>query len=383
MNYFPTRNPAQHYARLRRVLTALTIFAAVSGCATRSAPPTEFPLANSVRSEIGHLAVRGPSMPKISLTADLDNRSQAAGRAAGSASSAWIDAMASGSNSGDGAVLVALFGLAATPLIAAGGAVYGASTTDSAESVAAGNAMLKQSLHAAPDRFLESVKQAFSEGLPIEPEFVEATTSDAELISRGYDSVLDLRMDAITSRPAIDRHTVLVESHNTLILSRLGDNRLLASRNYATTTTNKQISRWASGEGSTLMTELTGGFAELSEEIADDFFRKSPIGVAGVEPKSRRLGFGQISGTRPLLVWKAWDAKGAVTGDVEYEIQLYPKGQIPASSVRILNSQRYAPGEPLKSCQRYFWRVRGHYASFGQTRATDWSPEYRFRTPCK
>ena len=119
-------------------LTAVLILALLAtGCTVTPQAPEAPALANSARDQIGRLAVRGPTRPMVMLADDLQGKGAAAGTGAASASAEWIsgtvDAAADGA--GEGGLLVLVLGLASTPIVAVGGAAYGAAVADTPAAV--------------------------------------------------------------------------------------------------------------------------------------------------------------------------------------------------------------------------------------------------------
>jgi len=359
-----------------------------AGCATQTAaPPGRAPLASTTRDQIGRLAIRGPTAPSVTLTAEVDTKGAAAGKTAKEAGLGWLGgSLQAAGESGDplGASLIAAFGIVTAPVVAAGGAIYGAVAADSDQAVAAGNAVLLRRLDFAPDQFRHALAAAFGEKVPAEYTFVPAFATDADLKGQGFDSVLDVAMDSIVSRASHSRLEVLFELSNTVALKTLDDDRLLERRRYDVVSADRNISGWARDDGGALLAELGERFAELSDDIAEEFFLAPAVRVAGLEPvTTRRFGTGEISGTVPLFVWSALDGAGAASRkDVEYEIEIY-SGDEPAAVSARTHATRHVPSEPLRACQRYFWKVRAHYQEFGRSTASEWSPVYRFKTRCR
>ena len=130
-----TDNLANHLEIKMKAWTVLVILTVASGCATVQPPSGPPALSTDVRDQIGHLAIRGPRAPKVSLTTDLDGKGAAAGKTAVAAGTGWLGGtMEAASQSADeGAALVMVMGLMATPFVAAGGAMYGAAAADSEE----------------------------------------------------------------------------------------------------------------------------------------------------------------------------------------------------------------------------------------------------------
>lgn len=354
----------------------------LAGCVTPAQPPQPYAVPNEVRSEIGRLAVRAPSHPKVVLTEQIDNRGEAAGRTAKSASAEWLgaslDAAGSSENAFGGLFMVA-FGLVTTPIVAAGGAAYGAAAADSEQTIQESNQYLADAFGFTPLSFQRSLESALKDA-PLEITFVESTVSDQQLAEKGFDTVLDMRMNSIATEPSANQFEVSLSLHNTMILTRLSDSSVLARRDYRDTTESHKLSHWANNDGAAIITQLDAEFTELSTDIGDEFFYRSAIRVAGMEPVSRR-GYGKINATVPMFVWQSWDGSRDASSELSYELQLFQKGKEPTDTVKT-DGTRFVPSEPLQTCTRYHWRVRAHYQHFGQPVLSDWSPDYRFRTSC-
>ncbi len=365
-----------------KLLLVLGIVVLTAGCVSPAKPPQPYVVPNEVRSEIGRLAVRAPSQPKVVLTEQIDNRGEAAGRTARTASADWFGASLDAASSTDnafGGLLVGVFGLVTTPIVAAGGAAYGAAAADSEEAIQESNRFLADAFGFTPASFQRSLESVFEEA-PLEIAFVESSISDRQLADRGFDTVLDMRMNSIATVPDANQFEVSLSLHNTMILTRLSDSSELARREYRDTTDSHKLSHWAGNDGAAIITQLDAEFRELSTDIGDEFFFRPAIRVAGLEPVSRR-GYGKINATVPMFVWRSWDGSRDASSELSYELQLFQKGTEPTDIVQA-EGTRFVPSEPLLSCTRYHWRVRARYQHFGQPVLSDWSPDYRFRTSC-
>ena len=366
----------------------LAILLAVGGCAAPGLTPMgPGALSTSARDEIGRMAIRGPTQPRIALTSELDGKGAAAGKTARDAGLGWLGGtLQAAGETGDpfGAALIATFGIITAPAVAMGGALYGAAAADTNEAMVAGNGVIERALEFAPARFQQAMQSAFTGVLPVDYEFVAADTPADKLRAQGFDSVLDLQMDSITSFPSSNRIEVAFEAKHTVTLTTLDDDRPLATRQFYDHTSSRNVSAWAGNGGTPLLTDLADQFAGTAQEIADEFFLAPAIRVAGLEPVSRqRFGVGVINGTLPMFVWSSLDGRSeASSRNVEYEIMAFPRGSEPETGERT-QTTHYVPAEPLQACKHYQWKVRAHYQSFGQPAMSDWSPTYRFRTPCK
>ncbi len=370
---------------IRTIFATLAMSLAAAGCVTPAIGPMQPPagVSNHVRKEIHRLAVRGPTQPKVSLTNDLDGKGAATGKAAVGAGAAWLggtlDAVG---DSGDGGALVLLFGLVTTPIAVAGGALYGATASDTREAIDEGNQTLTGVLDFAPDRFRNVLEKQFAESVPVEYQFT-GNLSDAELAALGFDAVLDIRMDTLGSVPSDDRIQTHFDYTNRAELTVFNRPDLSRSRIYGDRLQDRAVSSWAKHDGRQLLADLDTSYEETAREMIDDFFLKKAIRVQGMEPVSRGWSVGTISGTVPMFVWSARDgAQAEPDPDVSYEVLIYRGNKPPETGIRSTTT-RYVPAEPLKACKRYNWQVRAHYVSFGEPAQSEWSPVYRFKTPCR
>ncbi len=366
----------------------LIIIVALTGCAGLQTGPTgPAAVANSVRNEMGRMAVRAPSQPSVTLTADLVNKGEAAGKTAAAAGLGWLggslDAAAQTEEPFSAAIILA-FGLVTAPFVATGGAVYGATVADTDEAIAEGNRVLEDSLAFAPARFQHNLQTLMADKAPLAHLFVPADTENAVLRARGFDSVMDLQMRSLRSQPSENQFEVNFSSDNRVVVTALIDERVLETRHYARQTADASVSSWARNNGEVLLTDLDKRFAEISEEIVSEFFIAPAIRVRGLEPVSSGWGrAGRISGLKPLFVWSALDGASDTPGaDVDYEILLFTKKTNPAAGVRS-RQMRYVFAENLLACQSYRWKIRAHYDSFGAPAVSEWTPTYRFKTPCE
>ena len=294
----------------------------LSGCVTPTTGPVgPMGISNGVRDQIGRMAIRRPTAPTIKLTAELDSKGQAAGRTAKDAGLGWLSgSLQAAGESGDplAAALIASFGIVTAPVVAAGGAIYGAAAADSAEAVETGNAVIRQTLDFAPAHLQHALESAFADTLPVAYVFVPEGTPGEDLRAKGFDSVMDVQMESITSYPSPNRMEVAFEAAQTISLTNLHSNRSLSSRRYFARTRKDNVSTWAAADAEGLKTELAANFTEMSAKIADEFFLAPAIRVEGLEPVSRqRFGVGEISGTVPLFIWSALDgASGPPSGHI-------------------------------------------------------------------
>ncbi len=367
-----------------RFFITLLLAITAAGCVVTepAAPPA---LANSAREQIGHLAVRGPTRPNVTLADDLEGKGSAAGKTALSAGAGWLGGTmeVASQGGGEGAVLLLALGLVTTPIVAAGGAAYGAAIADNPEAVTSGNEIIAESLDFAPAQLRQALDEQLTSSAPVSYEFVPAESSNQQLLSQGFDSVLDVQMHSIASRPTADRIHVYFESVNKFQLTSLRTGQLLISRSHRRDFEPRAVSGWASRNASPLTEALDAGFSDISSQTIEELFLAPAIRVKGLEPVTRGLfGTGTIPGRRPLFVWTALDGGSAEPSrDVEYEIEISPSGKAEPISHRTHN-MRYVPPAPLAACRSYRWRLRAHYSSFGQPTATAWTPEYRFKTQC-
>jgi hypothetical protein len=317
------------------------------------------------------------------LTSELDGKGAATGKAAAAAGLVWLGGtMEAAADAGEGGMLVLAFGLVTTPVAVAGGALYGAAASDTKEAIATGNRTLHSILGFAPERFEHALETKFAEGVPVDYEFT-GELSDSELAARGFDAVLDVRMETLRSSPSENRFHAYFDHVNRVELRVLRRPELNVSQSYDERLPDRSVSSWARDGGRQALTDLDQSYQEVAAEIVDDFFLRKSIQVQGIEPVSKGWSVGTISGTVPLFIWSARDGGDAQPGqDVDYEVMIYSGRTPPESGVRT-GTMRYVPQTPLEGCQRYNWRVRAHYESFGSATTSDWSPVYRFKTPCR
>jgi len=366
-----------------RLLGGLGMIVAASGCTTLKPQVAEDPgISNQVRNEIHRLAVRDPNAPQVALADQLESRGAATGKSALGAGLLWLGGtFEAASEAGAAGPFVAALGVLTTPFAMVGGALYGAVTSDTQHGIETGNQILTRVLDFAPDRFRHALEQRFQAGVPVDYAFVRGMT-DAELAAAGFDAVLDVRMNSLTSSPSEEGTRVYFEHASRAELRILGQPDLTRSRFYSGRLGPRTVSDWAGQQGQQLLTALDAEYEAVAGNIVDDFLVRKSIRVQGLEPVSTGWAAGTISGTMPLFVWSARDGASAEPGaDVTYEIRIYQGSQVPESGVSSTTT-RYVPAEPLQACRRYRWQVRAHYVTFGEPVASDWTPVYRFKTPC-
>ena len=374
-------------------LTMLGLALICVGCTTTMGlvQPPVTAISTSARQEVNALAIRGPHAPSIQVSGDeIARRAQVVGAKAKAAGLGSISAgFEAGAEAGEPftAVFLAALGIAAAPFAAAGGAIYGGAISDTDEDIKARVPLLRAALTRAPEhmerQFRSHVDAAGLGGIQIE--YVAASTTNDALRDQGFDSVLDLEMKRLDTMPSDDLAQVKLLSRNTISLTDLDDDVVLARRDYQVYTTDKKFSTWVDQDAAPVFEALDATFAEMSDELIGDFFVDPSIQVQGLEPiASDSMRRGRIDSMRPLIVWQALDANMPLRDDqaVEYELLLYTGSKVPQQGIR-LTSDRYVPEDLLQQCKRYRWKVRAHYGSFGEPVASPWSPEYRFGTPCR
>jgi hypothetical protein len=319
------------------------------------------------------------------LTSDLNGKGAAAGRTAASASAGWLNGIfeGAGSSGDEGAIFIAALGIMVTPVVAAGGAAYGAASADSQDAVKEGNQVLERTLDFAPAQLQHALASAFAETAPVDYEFVPAGTPDAELARRGFDSVLDVQMDSITSQPSQNLMHVYFDLRNRVRLTDLDSGQVLGARVYNMALMDQAVSGWAGNDGAKLTTALDETYTDIAGDLADHLFTAPAIRVKGMQPVSANpYRVGTIPGQRPMFVWSALDggSRAKPPSTVEYEIAL-AAGKKEQQSFRT-RQMRFVPAESLLPCKVYRWQVRAHYSNFGEPITSEWSPENRFKTSC-
>lgn len=368
------------------VLSAMLL----AGCATTFEPPGREALSRSERAAMGRLAIRGPMPPSVALVGDevLETKNEAAKSKAAGAAMGWFGgSLQAGAESGDplGFMLMAMIGIVGAPVAAVGGAVYGASAADSAEALESGNATIAEALGFAPQHFRGSLEKAMSAVVGLDYGFVDASASDEDLLGAGFDAVLNVHMESISSNVSDNGLEVRFSSSNTMELISLSDRRMLVRRHVETTTPARNVSDWAAESASPLFADLDAGFDDMAAEVVDVFFLAPSIRVRGLEPVSRSsFRVGRINTLRPLFVWGVVDGERPLEqhAGVEYEVLVFPRGKSVEAGDRVAGA-RYVPGASLAACTTYEWKVRAHYTQFEDAATSDWTPEYRFKTPCE
>jgi hypothetical protein len=368
-----------------RTLWQLMLIPLICGCAAAGRIPPEPPaLAHSSRAQIGHLAVRGPGTPIVSLTGDVSGKGEAARNTAAAAGMSWLEgSLQAASEAGEGGLLVAAFGLITTPLVAAGGALYGAAAADAKEDIASGQQVLERALVAAPLQLRQALESRFATDVPVSYEFVAQTSSNAELRQRGFDSVLDISLKTLSSYPDRSNLEIVFESLQRATLVSLHSGQQLHSRIYVQNLPAAPVSAWASDDARALLSDLRGAYDSFAAELVQEFFLQPSIRVQGREPVSTsRYGVGSISGTVPMFVWSAFDGRSrSASDDVNYELAIKAEGDAEYSNHFSTKPRMFLP-DPLQTCQVYQWKVRAHYLNFNIPSQSNWSSGYRFKTPC-
>jgi len=375
---------------MRRFHLTFTLVAAIlllSGCASlpgaHPAPPAT---STEVRNQIGLLAVRTSGQPRVHLTADLDTKGKAAGKTALAAGSVWLGGTAqAAAETGEpiSAAFMLGFGLITTPIVAAGGALYGASAADTKDAIEDGNAIIQRTLDFAPERLAHALDARFQEGIPVSYEFV-GNISNSELQRRGFNTVLDVAIRSITSTPDESRMHATFNLLNDASLTRLTDNRHLVTREFYDQIKGKAVSTWAANDCETLLGKLDEKYAQLASQVGDDLFFRPSVRVQGIAPVSTGpFRTTKLKSAQPKFRWSAMDGdQTARQGEILYEIS-YSTKKNQVGATHHIGVPYFQPQEALQACRKYYWKVRAHYRVFGEARSSEWSPVNRFKTSCE
>ncbi len=373
-------------------LTILGLTLICVGCATTAGlvQPPVTAISTSARQEVNVLAIRGPHAPSIHVSGDeIARRSQVIGATAKEAGLGSISAgFQAGAEAGEPltAIFMAALGIAAAPFAATGGAIYGGVISDTDEDIKASVPQLRAALQQAPAHMERQLRlHADADLSGIQYEYVAPSTTNEALRERGFDAVLDLDMKRLDTMPSENLAQVRLVSRNTVRLTDLDNDVVLARRDYQAFTDDKKFSTWVGHDAAPLFDALDRTFAEISTDLIDDFFLNPSIQVQGLEPiATDAMRRGRIDSMKPLILWRTLDANMDLPDDrdVEYELLLYTGSKTPDEGIRVA-TDRYVPDGLLEHCKRYRWKVRAHYQSFGQPVASPWSPVYRFGTPCR
>lgn len=355
----------------------------LSGCASVNPAPTRPPgLSGQIRNQIGVMAIRTPSTPHVILTTNLDTKGNAAGKTAALvAGSRWFEdsrKVAAQTGHPYAEALVYAVGI----VVVASGAIYGAAAADTNEAIIEGNEMIHQVLDFAPQRLAYALKSELREGVPVRYEFVGEADNQA-LLRRGFDTVLDLEMLQLTSLPDDTKMHITFKLTNKASLTRLSDNHTLVRRHYNAVLPSKAVSTWAARDGQLLLNALDLEYAKLAAELIDHFFARPSIRVQGLAPVTKHhFKTEPLNATRPRLEWSAIDARQKIaTGNLSYEVSVYKsKKNVTSILTRSLFLNLEAP---LDACTKYYWKVRAHYNDFDESRSSNWSPEYMFKSACE
>jgi len=359
----------------------------LSACASlpdaRPVPPAT---STEVRNQIGLLAVRTPGQPHVNLTTDLDTKGKAAGKTALAAGSVWLGGTAqAAAETGEpiSAAFMLSFGLITTPIVAAGGALYGASAADTKDAIEDGNAVIQRTLDFTPQRLAHALDAKFQEGVPVSYEFV-GNISNSELQRRGFNTVLDVEMRSITSTPDESRMHATFNLFNDASLTRLTDNRRLVTREFYNQIEGKAVSTWAANDCETLLGKLDIEYVRLASQLSDDLFFRPSVRVQGISPVSTGpFRTTKLKSAQPKFRWSAMDGdQTAREGDIHYEIS-YSTKKNQVVETHHIGVPYFQPQEALQACKKYYWKVRAHYRVFGEARTSEWSPVNRFKTSCE
>ncbi len=345
-----------------------------SGCSSLATTQPQ-PLSERDRERLGRIWVQ-PSYDTAEATSGVTSgRGMGAAIGAGQATGAMWSEMGSGM-SGDGAALGLLVLVALTPIVAAGGAVYGAAAADSANDVDQYLATLDQVYAATDATYARHLEQGIAD-LPYLDVAVGARPN-------AFDSRLVIQFNELTGEGGgVKSNLSFTLSTKTSLY--IGDDTAPAYvRDYRFHTPVRRLAQWAEGDGSALRAEVDVLAASTVQALLDDHFRRSAYTVQPDYP-AYRFAFRpkRLATDQPEFRWHLAEGEFEVDAKVPVTYELRISGEAGAfSDYHGLTVQRFTPPQPLPACARLEWLVRGHYQSMGQSRSTAWSEPQRFRTPC-
>ena len=362
-----------------RNLMGWMLCVAVTGCATTGKFETSEALSEQQRRQLGRVLIVPHADVSATTSGITDGKGEGAAKGAGGATAAMWSGIGSASG-GDGSEALMLIALVAlTPVVAAGGAIYGAAAADSAADV---------------ERFEATLSQVFASS---ESAYMRALEDRVDALGAGQVLVADDIELPHDSRLEVD--FVALEGAGGGVKSNLkftlrAQSRLYTTdraiptytRSYASSTSVRELSDWAADDG----VELTRAIQEMAmrtvDAMLDDHFRAPALRIQPVYPafghafKPRRLDTAQ-----PQIDWRLWDGRMAAADaglvDVSYQLRL-TSSEGDRIERQLQGVSEFRPDRPLATCATYQWQVRASYESFGSARSTEWTQPHRFRTPC-
>lgn len=418
----------------RLALVAAAVF--MSGCATR-VPTMVSPAVD--HKTLGRIAVvTAADVPTVELDGFppdtiTDPSLAAAGGAAGGAIGCVLGGAMGGSFGGPpGAALGAAIGVALMPVCAVAGAIKAGTeaATDAAHAPDSANAHRQANALFVQEALRRSVEAAMRAASLDVAEFAEdelaAARNPAQLVARGVDTVLEVRVDEFGTSPA---NRLLLTRDDQPMTKINAAVRVLRTRDAAEVYSAdvkyfgrwRNVDDWLADQGRPLIDDLRHGIDELGRTIYENLFSTYHLpGLAPIEPPvdgtldERAIAgddgpfaaladllleamdvfdWATVANHQPRLVWEAFprqsDRTSAVEDmarvtDVRYELVIAREEGLGASQI-VYRRDRIATPEhvveqALPPNGRFFWSVRARFTLDGREYNNEWGSRYQLTT---
>lgn len=388
----------------QRWVSVVLVALLLGGCATKSARP----LGTEQRQGLGRLGVATAHFAPSVVLEITRGKGDSAARAAANAA---LGTLEGGLQTRDGFGF--LLSVLLAPVIAVGGAVYGAVAGDSAAEVHRLADPLDEVLYG------RELQQLLKEAL------LQHTRRTAQPIARS-----DLRGSGAEGRwqdyrGEVDLDTVLEVGIREILLSdesvantrvnlqvtgfarlvAVSDGGVVLEQDYLYRSIDRSLAEWSRNGGTRLRSELNAAFDQIAGRIADDYF----LTLAELPPK-----LASLAATRPLphfcffceafleplptatpeFCWEPFPAAADLVGaqgallqgaeDVVYDLRV--TGLVkPSETIRYdIAETCYRFTAPLTPCRVHWWQVRARFRVGERLYATPWvmDERNRFRPSC-
>ncbi len=356
----------------------------VLGACTTTIPLRDAqPLSEAERQTLGAVQIEPVYEGRTKTQGINPGKGAGVAMGAGGAALGWAGASLS-----TGEPITALVGLMLTPVAALGGGIYGGIVADKAEDVEHYRATLARVVDTAPQVYARELEGGVRQLVDIPVTVAPATSPPSQMpqMPEEIDATLRIEFASLVGSGGGPESMLEFKLSTQTQLIPKGAVKPTYTRSYSVTTRSQRLSEWVTDDGAPLRGALDRLASSTVEQILDDHFRRSALVVKPVFParpgvfKPRRL-----KTASPIFSWALLDSGVEVDGEkyseLSYEMRLVDDHGT-SIVARDLPSPAYEHDTALRQCATYRWNARASYRSFGQTRATAWSQERAFRTPC-
>lgn len=383
----------KHFVSL---LLCLLLFA---GCATPVMPSEE-------RDKLGRLGMATVGFaPEVVLDV---TRGRGHGAVMGAARGA------SGSVAQSMVTLNPFVGVLFAPVVAVGGAVYGAIVADSADEVQKSINSIETLLPGM--EFQQVLRQNVAEFTRrrTSQHFVRTDLLGSESPGqprnfqdeKELDSVLEVGIWEIRLQDqSLSNTRVVLKVTGFARLVRVRNGSLCLEKEYRYQSAARDLDIWAQHGGSLVKDELKLAYEQIAGRIVDDYFLTvsdfpQPIASLAVTQPIPETGFftagfvKPLATQQPVLGWQPFPSEQDVAGldgerlkrasEIVYDLRIADQEEQFVFSRHDLAQPTYKPETPLPPCRIYNWQVRARFRVDEAVSVTPWISDKRnrFKTDC-